>query len=66
MESKTKIKEIEEELINSINKKEELSKEKFQLASMIGFKDIKEEIEQTDKYGFLVESKKYILIINFF
>lgn len=53
-----KSKEIEEELINSINRKEEITKEKLQLASLIGFKDIKEEMEQTDKYGFLMDSKK--------
>lgn len=54
----SKAKEIEEKLINSINRKEELTKEKLQLASLIGFKDIKEEIEQTDKYGFVIDSKK--------
>lgn len=54
----SKAKEIEEELINSINRKEELTKEKLQMASLIGFKDIKEEIEQTDKYGFVIDSKK--------
>ncbi len=54
----SKAKEIEEELINSISRKEELTKQKLQLASLIGFKDIREEIEQTDKYGFLMDSKK--------
>ena len=60
----SKTKEIEEELINSINRKEELTKEKLQLASLIGFKDIKEEIEQTDKYGFVIDSKKYLKYLS--
>ena len=54
----TKAKKIEEDLIDSINRKEELTKEKLQLASLIGFKDIKDEIEDTDKYGFVIDSKK--------
>jgi hypothetical protein len=57
MES-SKAREIEEQLINSINRREELTKEKLQLASLIGFKDITEEIEQTDKYGFIIGSEK--------
>lgn len=54
--SKAKI--IEEELINSINKREELTKEKLQLASQIGFKDIKEVVEKTDKYGFIIDHNR--------
>ncbi len=54
----TNTKEIEDALIKSINKKEELTKEKLELASKIGFKDVKEELEETDQYGFILDSNK--------
>lgn len=54
--SKNKL--IEEQLQNSINKKEELTKERFQLASTIGFKDLKETLESVDQFGFINDDKK--------
>ncbi len=51
-------KEIEEYLKNSISKREEITRERMDQASKIGFKDIKEDLETTDKYGFIVDEKK--------
>ncbi len=57
METKN-LKEIEENLKDSVVRKEELTKEKLQLASLINFGEIKEVLEQTDNFGFLIDSKE--------
>jgi hypothetical protein len=49
---------IEEYLKDSISKREEITRERMEQASKIGFKDIKEDLETTDKYGFIVDEKK--------
>lgn len=52
-----KIKEVEETLINSIKKREELSKENIKKAELIGFKNFPDEVILTDQYGFIKDNK---------
>ena len=53
-----KIKELEETLIKSINRREDLSKENIKKAELIGFKNFPDEIILTDQYGFIKDAKK--------
>jgi hypothetical protein len=52
-----KLKELEETLINSIKKREELSKENIKKAELIGFKNFPDEVIITDQYGFIKDNK---------
>jgi hypothetical protein len=53
-----KIKELEDTLIKSINRREDLSKENIKKAELIGFKNFPDEIILTDQYGFIKDAKK--------
>jgi len=53
-----KIKELEDTLIKSINRREDLSKENIKKAELIGFKNFPDEIILTDQYGFIKDTKK--------
>ena len=53
-----KIKELEETLIKSINRREDISKENIKKAELIGFKNFPDEIILTDQYGFIKDAKK--------
>jgi hypothetical protein len=52
------IEEVESYLIESINKREPLSKDNLQKADLIGFKNFPDKIIETDQYGFIKEDKK--------
>jgi hypothetical protein len=49
---------VEEKLINSINRREELTKENIKKAEQIGFKNVPDKIVITDQYGFIRDDKK--------
>lgn len=53
-----KIKELEDTLIKSINRREDLSKENIKKAELIGFRNFPDEIILTDQYGFIKDTKK--------
>ena len=52
-----KIKELEETIIKSINRREELSKDNLKKAELIGFKDFPDEVIITDQFGFIKDPK---------
>ena len=47
------LKAVEEKLINSINRREEITKENLKKAEQIGFKNVPDKIVLTDQYGFI-------------
>lgn len=56
METK-EYKVVEENLIESINRREEMTKENIKKAQMIGFKNTPDHIVITDQYGFIQNDK---------
>ena len=48
---------VQKNLIQSINKKEEITKENIRKAEMIGFKNVPDKIVLTDQYGFIQNDK---------
>ena len=55
-EEKLKTEKIEKDLLNSIQNKENASREKIILADSINFKSIPDKIISTDEYGFVIEN----------
>ncbi len=53
------VKIVEENLIKSINNREEITKENLKKAEQIGFKNMPDKIISTDQYGFIKDEKKY-------
>lgn len=51
-------KTIEDKLNESINRREEMTRENIIKAQQIGFKDVPEGIVVADQYGFIPEKKK--------
>ncbi len=52
------LKSVEDNLIESINRREEITKENIKKAEMIGFKNVPDKIVITDQYGFIQNEKK--------